>query len=408
MGFLKKLDKLLSEDVEETEATEAEEMVEMPDLGEDWGFGETNDWTGIPNPVPGKTLEDLKGVKKPLDSGWSFGEVVAALKPFLIHMARRYSTDTFSPEESIASGIEGVWRAILKDKGIAPFTSHVYRWVTTYMSRGAAGASNVSGIKPSAGGKLDWLKGSKATVSADTPADEGEGSMVSSFSGDAGQGEAKAKQSGEVKQLLYALINNEEVGLNDKEKAVVMAKHGLGEKGTILTNAALSEKLGISAVRVSQILKSALNKIKGYMEQRGYESPEDAMIGMDIGESVLAAAYACIVLEEAQKLEDKLYGDLVEIDYILDEYNVLAKVNTKDFIIEHILYGDEDFLSKATHIDLANIREAAKSKLSPAYYNAAMESVIGFHGQHILGIIGTHGNAEDDDNADQDDEKEKN
>jgi len=376
------------------------------------------DWTNIPNPKPGKTLDDLKGVKLPLESGWTEEELVSALKPTLIAAARKYDTPNFSQDEALMAAMEGIFDAIRTDKGIAPFTTHVFPAIKSKTMRAAAGTrdfptSNVSGVKPHEGGKTDFLKGSKATVSADTPVDDesGGGSHVARMSSDADSGERAAQEQMNTVKLLNNLFSSEEVGLNKQEQVIMRATYGINADGEYSeagpkSTAEIAKAFGVSNVRISQVRKKAQQKIKDYLDSRGLGSPEEAMVAFGIEEAKLVAAAKLVIESMAEIIE-------LNIELMQEHQNIpvdvavsgvtrhaVVKINSDTFEVDDVVAeGNESVMYNTDMTQIAEAVDLAKAKLSQGYFSETVATIVQMHAQPILGVIGR---LEDDDEETED------
>jgi RNA polymerase sigma factor (sigma-70 family) len=365
------------------------------------------DWTGIPNPMPGKTLSDLKGskvkgipaVKLPLENGWTKEEVISALKPTIIYFAKKYSTPTFNVEEAIAEQMTGVLEALKNDKGIAPFTSHVYRYLSTSAQRGAGKASNISGVPQTKGGKYDHLAASRAAVSADAPmpgdAEETYSSQISSHYDQAGELASKQRT---MTKLISHLLNAPSVGLSEKEKLVLMATYGIGQDGKIgepKTSKEIADALGgVSVVRISQIRTGALAKIQEYVQARKFKDEGQAAQSLGIEESKLIAiaeAFARIIKETIQ-LEYEMYSErqIIEMktDYRGRSESVKIHVNSDTYEVENALNEEnESILGHVTDEILNEAVDLARAKTSGQYFAEMVNNVISMQAQPVLATI---------------------
>jgi len=84
-----------------------------------------------------KTLSTLNTIKKPLYHGWTVDDVVEAMTPYLKVLSRKYATSHCPMEECMTNGLEGIRKALKKDKAIAPFAKYAYRWIQTKIRRPA-------------------------------------------------------------------------------------------------------------------------------------------------------------------------------------------------------------------------------------------------------------------------------
>lgn len=388
--------------------------VEVDDVDYDY-----RDWTNIPNPKKGKALKDLKGVVDPISKGWTEEEIISALKPTLIAAARKYATPTFSQDEALLAAMEGVFDALRTDKGIAPFTTHVFPAIKSKTMRSAAGTkefptSNISGIKPHEGGKTDFLKGSRATVSADAPVDdEGGGSTYAArISGDPHAGAEAEKEQLNTARLLASLFMSDDVGLNDTEQVVMRATYGINKEGEYTkkgaqNTSAIANALGVSKVRVSQIRKKAQEKIKEYLNSRGFGSPEEAMAAFGIEESRLIATARMVI----ESLSDIL---TIDMEYVKEHLDIpidvkvggvtrhsVAKFNTSTLAIDDVVAeGNESILMSIDGDALNEVYAIGNSRMGDEYFAETVSTIIKMHSQPVLGIIGDVDRSdEEDDNG---------
>ncbi len=374
----------------EIEKTEAEELI-------DTEKGLT-DWTGIPDPIPGKTLKELKGVKRPLENGWNQEQIISALKPTIMFFAKKYATPTFSIEEAIAEQMTGVLTALKNDKGIAPFTSHVFRYLSTSAQRGAGKASNVSGVPQTKGGKYDYLAASRAAVSADAPMPGDEeatySSQIQSHYDKAGQSAANQKH---MTQLIAHLLNAPSVGLSEKEKLILMKTYGIGPDGATgepRTSKDIADALGVSVVRVSQIRTGAVQKIQDYIKARKFDNPDSAMQSLGLEESVFVSLVKSFltVINEAIKIEYEMYSKNQIVEFKTNfrgaTESVKVHINSDTFEVESVV--NEENESLLGYIDQSSVNEAveiAKAKVTPKYFSEMVGNIISMQHQPVLATI---------------------
>lgn len=406
--------------VSELEPEEPDEKIE-PSIYDDDG-DDTRDWTNIPTAKAGKELKDLKNVKKPLENGWTVDELMSALKPNIIYVANKYHNPNFSKDDAVMAGMEAVMDALRTDKGIAPFTSHVFPYMKSKVKRAAAGTrefptSNVSGIKPNEGGTTDFLKGSKATTSADAPVGgEGEekGTFSSRISGDASSGGREEKDQMNRVALLHTLFNSEEVGLTDTENLLMHAMLGISRDGSGYSKGGekkmteIADALNVSKARASQIRGSALRKIQSYMQEKGHTSPEDAMASFGIGESKLIAAASIVVesMKDILALEIELLQEHQEIPIDIKFNDVVrhavAKVNTDTLSVDDVVAeGGESILGKTPREYLSEARRMASAKLSKKYFSETVAAIVQMHSVPILGVIGVDTDENENDEVEE-------
>jgi hypothetical protein len=376
---------------------------------EDFEKKGTRDWTNLPNPKPGKTLNDLKKVKLPLENGWTEEEVIYALKPTLISAAAKYSTPNFSKDEVLLAGMGGIMNALRTDKGIAPFPSHAYKAIMVAAKRSAAGTrdfptSNVSGIKPNEGGSTDFLKGSRATVSADAPVGDSEGgekTFASLLSGDPTSGSKSAEEQYTTSKLLNRMFISPEIGLTNTERTIMRMTYGLDREGKYSTHgprntSELADVLGVSKVRISQIRKKSLEKIKRFMDESGISSVNDALDEFGLNkESRLIKIAAALVLESMRDIlmtEMKLSNDYIDVPVDINLGGIvrhaIAKVNTQTMSIDDVVAeGNESILGKAGASDIDYINDNAKIMTSDSYFSETINTIIQVHAQPILAVI---------------------
>jgi RNA polymerase sigma factor (sigma-70 family) len=358
------------------------------------------DWTGIPDPTPGKSIVDLKSVRKPLENGWTTEEVISALKPTILFFAKKYSTPTFSVEDGIAECMTGVLTALKNDKGLSAFTTHVYRYLSTSAQRGAGKASNVSGVPQTKGGKYDFLAASRATVSADTPMpsegdkEETYSSQIESHYGKAGESAAKQRS---MAKLIKHFLNAPSVGLSDKEKLILQLTYGISEDGKIKepkSTKELADTLGVSLVRISQIRTGAINKIKEYIDARKFSSEEQAAEKLGLEESkLLAIAKGLLnIIKETIQLEIDI---LSENQIIKIESNHRGINETVSIIVDTVSLEVKNAISENNESVLGEISKSlldeatsiAKSRVSKEYFCEMVNNVISMQAQPILATI---------------------
>ena len=383
------------------------------------------DWTGIPNPLPGKTLTNLKGVKFPLEKGWTKEEIISALKPTIIHFAQKYATPTFSVEEGIAECMTGVLEA-LKTDGIiikkdsndkkmmdengdyirekaseekaSPFTSHVFRYLSTSAQRGAGKASNISGVPQTKGGKYDHLAASRAAVSADAPmpgdAEETYSSQISSHYGDAADIASKQKS---MPKLIGHLLNAPSVGLTEPEKLVLMATYGIKKDGGTdepRTSKEIANALKVSVVRVSQIRTSAVAKIQDYVKARRFDNPDKAAQSLGLEESKLLAIAESfvIIIKETMQIELEMFASkqIVEIksNYRGTSESIMVHVNSDTYEVENVVNEEnESVLGYISQNLIDEAVEIAKAKTTKQYFSEMVNNVIGMQSQPVFATI---------------------
>lgn len=356
------------------------------------------DWTGIPDPIPGKTLNDLKGVKKPLENGWTTEQVISAVKPTIIYFAKKYATPTFSVEEGIAECMTGVITALKNDKGIAPFTSHVYRYLSTSAQRGAGKASNISGVPQTKGGKYDYLAASRAAVSADAPmpgeAEETYSSQISSHYDQAGELAGKQRS---MSKLIKHFLNAPSVGLSEKEKLILMALYGIGPNGETKepkSSKDLADALQVSVVRISQLRTGAIQKIQEYVQARKFGSEEQAAQKLGLEESKLLAIAKSLltIISESINIEIEMYSkhQIVEVksNYRGLNESVKIHVNSDTFEVDNAIDENNEsvlgIIEKPLMVEAINI---AKAKSSRRYFVEMINNVIGMQAQPVLATI---------------------
>lgn len=405
------------------DADEPEVKSPYDDNDDDDGGGDAaRDWTNIPNARAGKTLNDLKKVRLPLENGWTFDEVVSAMKPSLIFTARRYSTPNFGQDEAFLSAMEGVWDAIRTDKGMAPFTTHAYRTIGSRVKRASAGTkdfptANVSGIKPNVGGAVDFLKSVRSSVSADTPVDDSEGGQqtyASRISGDATSGSKEASRQLKTSELLHALFGSEEVGLTDNEEIVMLATYGISRSGSFLPDGPRSTKqiadsFGVSNVRVSQMRKNAQKKIKNYFDSAGIESEEDAMVSLGLEEAKMALAAKMVLesLPEILRIDIELVSEHIKIpvNFSLNGAvrHAIAMVNSDTMMVDDVVAeGNESILIKTPEDIINEAKYEARIKLSKEYYSEIVESIIGIFEKPVLAVLGVKPQQEEEEQEQED------
>ena len=360
---------------EEVSAYDKDELLDAPPV----------DWTGIPNAKPGKTLNDLKKVKLPLQHGWTFDEVLSALKPSIISVVKRYQTPLFSAEDGISAAMEGVVEAVENDKGISPFTSHVWNYLKSYVARAAAKQSVVSGVKPFAGGKTDILAGVRKSVSADVADDSGKTFASQIIARDDRDDRAVA-----IKKLFHKLITNERTGLNDNEKIVLMASIGVNRDGNPIdpkTNVEIADALGVSNVRITQIRNGAMSKVKDQLDRMGLRNPEDALDTVE--ESVIRAlinVYENIIRLEISMLQEQVVNVLFDMNGVMSE--AIVTVDTEDMSIRSAVCNESDVMKYLTSKNIMEATNQAKRLASPKLFAEMTNQIISMQAPSILGIIG--------------------
>lgn len=485
------------------EAIEDEENVEVDPRGDEdiidkqvdfkLSSGTPNDWTGIANAKPGKTLKDMisKRIKGPpmierdgkatpadptimlddeqyvrkfkLPSGritqnvydkldpelqtqytkvsgeedytkkpretvekefigynegekWYFDDVVSALKSTIISHARNTSTPNFSVDEGVVAGIKGVLDAWMTDLGRAPFNNHAFSSIKTAVRDGAAKAGNITGKPISKGGTRRPFDASKSTVSADAPVGTGDGEEGSSFastiSGGADTGEKSAKEQISNRDLIFAMVNNDNVGLNDKERIVLLATYGINRSGDWIEGGPKNTKeianaFGISNVRVSQMRKKAIEKIRDYIESKQLTQDTAAQeFGIsNESKSYLGALIVAESIVDILNIEVDMLSEHQKIPVVIEHdginRNAIAMVNTDTFEVDDVVYEDESVLYMVNKNILSEAKRIARSTTSSQYFSEMVSGIVKIHSQPILGIIGSNLQQDDDDNEEE-------
>lgn len=84
-----------------------------------------------------KSLSKLKDTKLPLQHGWTVGEVVNSLYPWISRIAWKYHSQKAPYEDLVQHGAIGVINALRTDKGEAPIGSHAWRHILGEIRRAA-------------------------------------------------------------------------------------------------------------------------------------------------------------------------------------------------------------------------------------------------------------------------------
>lgn len=88
----------------------------------------------------GKTLETLQKIKYPLLVGWTFQEILHALKPYIFKHVKKFKTYRCDVEECFQNASIGLIKALRTDAGISPFASHAFKHLKTNVRRPSATA----------------------------------------------------------------------------------------------------------------------------------------------------------------------------------------------------------------------------------------------------------------------------
>jgi len=399
MNFNEKMGEIF-EDVEDEANPELviDEPPDKPEKTEE--FEPVTDWTGIPNPAPGRGLDDLKKTKKPLDNGWSFDEIVKAMKPSLIDHANRWNTPTFSKEDCISIGIDALWRALKTDKGIAPFPTHAFKWIKSLVQR-AAGGSGVVKVPYSHHGRTDFLAGSKASISADAPMGTGEGeeeTFASSLAKDYMAGGVESAERQKYNELIVMFLNNPNIGMTPNERLVLSASFGIKPNGEHSdsgpqTNNAIGQQLGVSAVRISQIKANAISKIQKFLTEKGAFTPAKALEKFDleeskdimrkIAESMINVLYESVNLQidftnGIQIVPITISEDVIKFHVDVDN-KTIKDITNKDNI--SVMDVDKKYINKAIDI--------AMSYSDPKLFSEMVGEIIKISSIPVLAFIDT-------------------
>jgi RNA polymerase sigma factor (sigma-70 family) len=376
------------------------DTVEAPDIKDEGEeeheeYETTVDWTGIPNAKPGKTLNDLKGVRKPLENGWTKEELISALKPTMIFFANKYQAPTISKVDLIQDQAMALDDAIRNDGGIAQFTSYVYPWFKSAAMRAAGKASNISGVQqtyvdPKTGKrKYDFLAGARASVSADAPVgDDTDDTFADTIPSTYDQGSNEEKR----RQLINKMLDDPSIGLSDREKMLIKITFGLSKlkdvQGDAATTSKLSEILGVSSVRLSQIRKRALEKIQEYLDKRGIGSIEQAFEKYGLEEAKLVAG-AMIVIESMKEIvamECEILSENCNIPYELNGRRTTIKIKSGEIVDAKNEFG-ESVLGKLNGDNVNEINEMIQSRKSEQFFVEMVGHVLGIQSQPVLAVI---------------------
>lgn len=381
---------------------EAEVEAEVPAVGPGVGKkkrerteadDQLRNWYGIPEAQPGKTLDDLKvldwrnGVT-PAKAGWTFDEIVAAMKPSIMDKANYVSNNNpnISKDEAVVAGIEALMHAWKNDAGKSAFPTYAFRWMDTKMRREAANATKMKnvGAQQSYGGQLDWrgLKGQQ-THSLDA-----EDSAGDSFSSNVPAEEtATDTTAGRSAALIHKLIDNPKIGLTDVEKMVLRATAGVasnGKKIDPIPSAVIAAKLGnISIARISQIRSKATEKIKEHMLANGMTNLDSAENKLGMHESTVAQALLAIIKESIDleiSINQKYHK--VSSDAMIEGknigINVIVNADTME-VVDAVDRFDESILAKIPSSSLSEAKKHVVNMTSAGYFADIMNGIIDLH-----------------------------
>ena len=82
-----------------------------------------------------KSLSVLRKTIKPIDSGWTADEIVAAMQPYAKKLAWKWKSDKTPYEDLLQQANLAILYALETDAGIAPFASHAYRRMSGEIKR---------------------------------------------------------------------------------------------------------------------------------------------------------------------------------------------------------------------------------------------------------------------------------
>lgn len=365
---------------------------------------------------PSRNTIDQEYIGTPEDP-WTFDEVVSALKPSLMSRAFRTKTATMSQDEAAVTGINAIRKAWLTDLGIAPFPMHVFKMIRTEIERAAAEASPVSGMKKSKGGTVDPYRSSKMAVSADAPmgGEDQEASFASVIPGSATSGTELAKRQEQQDQLIRMLIDN--AGLNAREALTIYHSTGLSPAGGHLEDGEQSIKkiagtLGVSAVRASQIRKSAMQKLQNYLSEMGYGTEEAALEKLGIEEALVVFGKAIVEsIKQIIELEIEMLQEhqIIKMDTVIDgiNYSTIAKVRSEDLkLIEVLDESNRNITNKVDNKYITEAQNIAAAKTSDKYFTEMAATVINMKTMPILAVVGDKINDANDDDDDNDNNEE--
>lgn len=356
------------------------------------------------------------------DSRWYFDDVVRALKPYAMGIANKIHTPTYERHEAFTDAISAIRQAWLTDLGASPFHNHAYK---TMLASAKDAANRARNIPPELVGQKrtdergvrQWTSTSKGVASADAPlggTEDGDATIGMTLAKDIGDSEEAAEEVDiRLKSLISGLVNLEEVGLTEREKAILLLTHGISHvdpsKSAVWTDQSgnkvtgpvpgshIAKKMGVSPAAISQKRSSAMRKLRQFMELNEISSLEHAL--------------EVFGLEEAKKLAGALIESIISIIEL--ECEVLSetkniKINTNvdgisrnlTFIVDSDTFEVCSILDESSEIferkvDGSVIREAiidAKILSGSRYFSEMASQVISMHCAPILGVINNNVN----------------
>lgn len=108
------------------------------------------------DPATASNQERSKKGLGPLPKGtpWTVEEVIKAMYPAVMFMARQYAQKRagYQFEDAVSHGLEAVLRTLKTDKGIAPFAGYCFQRIRSHINRGA----RTSGVIKRPSNQKDW------------------------------------------------------------------------------------------------------------------------------------------------------------------------------------------------------------------------------------------------------------
>lgn len=219
---------------------------------------------------------------------WTTNEVLRALMPSIIHLAKKYATKRFPLEDAVQQGLIGAMNAIKWDQGMSPFASYAWKPIQTSIRR----ASFESGVIKVPEGQYDPEKGKESEgglfgkeqfMGQEIGGEEGEPTTVGAVlptsarsreivrGGKLKPGEPKVvTTSTEVPsgQEMSRILHNKDLlqkvfkyaGLTDLEHQAVNLMFGLDD-GIERQGKEVAQALGINPRRFSEVKASAMGKL---------------------------------------------------------------------------------------------------------------------------------------------------
>jgi RNA polymerase sigma factor (sigma-70 family) len=223
------------------------------------------EWSKLP-----KDLATLRRIKKPIEHGWTESEVVLALLPFIINLAKKYITERFPMDDAIQEGAIGVLNALRTDKGMAPFSTHAWPHIRTAIRRASAQSGLIR--RPERHAAFHDV----GIVPLDKPRGEGEYSLADTIR--AREPElAEVASSLETFQQLFDEADRSGAPITDQQKRVIMMVFGLDGKGE-RTGEQIAAELGMSRQRVNQHKLKAIQKLKDAAMRLGKIKPPEVAV----------------------------------------------------------------------------------------------------------------------------------